>query len=175
MGDVLHVPTKGPPRMNASANTVSTNNDAPAIQREDRTYSFENPWKDGDIETFERALVRGGPERPSSTRTPRDRTHHINPTDAAQLLDELFPVGVERIEVRFVYAESSYQKQFLRGRWAVSENESSVPTAFFRSEEEVDSVVRVLNERTTKRASESDKSIRTIGFSPPRQSSVSRY
>jgi hypothetical protein len=146
------------------------------MNRTDKTYTFESPWKEGNHETGERALVRGGPERPSVTRTPRDRTHHIDPYEAAQLLDDLFPEGVERIEIRFVYAESSYQKQFLSGKWAISENESSVPMAYFQREDEAESVVHLLNARTSRNEFESSTTkVRTIGFSPPRQSSVSGF
>jgi hypothetical protein len=133
-----------------------------------KMHSFESPWKSGQNTSSERAIVRGGPERPSFTRTPRARTHYINPYDAADLLDELFPEGVERIEVRFVYSETSYQKQFLMGRWALTEREGTEPIAYFEREEEADSVVKILAESTGNRGRESQNAgVRTIGFYPP--------
>lgn len=94
-----------------------------------KMHVFESPWIDGDNDTTDRALVRGGSEDPSATRTPLNRTHHVKLLEAAKLLDELFPEGVERIEVRFVYSEQSYQKQFLTGKWASSETNSPVSEA----------------------------------------------
>jgi hypothetical protein len=143
------------------------------MSQTEKMFSFENPWKEGDNDSRERTLVRGGPERPSFTRTPENRTHHIKPSDAALLLDELFPVGVERIEVRYVYAETSYQKQFLRGRWALLDNESEVPMAYFEREEEAESVVRLLNGTArTNDVDSSASSVRTIGFYPPLRSVI---
>ncbi len=133
-----------------------------------KSHSFDSPWKSGQNTSNERVIVRGGPERPSFTRTPRARTHYINPYDAADLLDELFPDGVERIEVRFVYAETSYQKQFLMGKWALTEGEGSEPIAFFEREEEADSVVQILADSTGNKNRDSRNSdVRTIGFYPP--------
>jgi hypothetical protein len=138
------------------------------MSQANKLHVFESPWKRGDNDSSDRALVRGGPEAPSATRTPLNRTHHVKLLEAAQLLDDLFPEGVERIEVRFVYSERSYQKQFLTGNWELPEGDSRVPSAEDEGQGETNSLGQFPNLRTrTKDADFENPDVWTVGYFPP--------